>query len=45
LRPAPQVPELEEGFAPKPDFSAILDRLKRGQALLGKDAAVPMMVG
>ncbi|GBF92667.1 hypothetical protein Rsub_05036 [Raphidocelis subcapitata] len=39
------VPELDEGFTPRPDFAPILDRLARGQATLGKDAAVPMLIG
>lgn len=38
------VPELEEGFEPQPDFAPILERLARGQAAVGKDAAVPMVV-
>jgi 5-methyltetrahydropteroyltriglutamate--homocysteine methyltransferase len=39
------VPELAEDFTPRPDFSALLERLQRGQAAVGRDAAVPMMVG
>jgi 5-methyltetrahydropteroyltriglutamate--homocysteine methyltransferase len=38
------VPELAQDFAPAPDFSALLERLARGQAALGRDVAVPMMV-
>lgn len=39
------VPEIDEGFTPKLDFTRILDRLKSGQEVLGKEAAVPMVVG
>jgi 5-methyltetrahydropteroyltriglutamate--homocysteine methyltransferase len=38
------VPELEAGFEPAPRYDAVLERLARGQALLGKEAAVPLLV-
>ena len=39
-----QVPELDEDFEPRPAFGPLLERLARGQALLGKASAVPMLV-
>lgn len=40
-----QVPELEADFAPQPDFSLLLERVEAGQKLLGKAAAIPIVVG
>jgi 5-methyltetrahydropteroyltriglutamate--homocysteine methyltransferase len=39
------VPELDGDFTAKPNFSMLLDKLARGQALLGKETAVPMIIG
>nr|AAD00267.1 cobalamin independent methionine synthase [Chlamydomonas moewusii] len=39
------VPELELDFTPEPDFSLLIDRVEAGQKLLGKEAAVPLVVG
>ncbi|GAX84629.1 hypothetical protein CEUSTIGMA_g12050.t1 [Chlamydomonas eustigma] len=40
------VPELEpDTFPLKPNFELVLSKVQRGQALLGKDAAVPILVG
>lgn len=40
-----QVPELEPGWTCKPDFSHILDKVLRCQATIGKEKAVPMIMG
>ncbi|KAL6745237.1 cobalamin-independent methionine synthase [Haematococcus lacustris] len=39
------VPELEEGWTPAPDFSHFLDRVQRCQATVGKESAVPILLG
>lgn len=39
------VPELEANFKTNPDLSVVLSKVERGQALLGKSAAIPMIVG
>ena len=39
------VPELTSTVSPKPDFSILLDKIKRGQAAIGKDKAVPIIIG
>ena len=39
------VPELTATVCPKPDFDIILDKVKRGQAAIGKDKAVPIIIG
>mgnify|MGYP006296719887 CR=1 FL=1 len=39
------MPELEPNWAPKPDFSHMLDKVARCQATIGKEAAVPMVIG
>jgi hypothetical protein len=39
------VPELSRDFKPTPSFSLLLDKLARGQEVLGKDAAIPMIIG
>ncbi|GMH38377.1 hypothetical protein BSKO_06261 [Bryopsis sp. KO-2023] len=39
------VPELSEASQPKPDFSMFIEKVKRSQALLGKEKAVPMVFG
>lgn len=38
-------PELTAETQPKPDFTDFLDKVKRGQASLGKDRAVPIVLG
>ena len=40
-----QVPELEAGFRPCPNLEHVLAKVRRGQALLGADAAVPYVLG
>ena len=41
------VPELDSATltAAKPDFTLFLDRVKRGQAAVGKEAAAPIIIG
>ncbi|GFH22837.1 cobalamin-independent methionine synthase, partial [Haematococcus lacustris] len=39
------VPELEDGWTPAPDFSHFLDRVRRCQATIGKESAVPILLG
>ncbi|EFN57923.1 hypothetical protein CHLNCDRAFT_141995 [Chlorella variabilis] len=39
------VPELDEQSEPRPDWSLLLDRVKRGQEAVGRERAVPMVVG
>ena len=39
------VPELTSTVSPKPDFSIFLDKIKRGQAAIGKEKAVPIIIG
>ncbi len=39
------VPELEANFAAKPNFGAFLEKVARGQEVLGVEAAIPMIVG
>lgn len=38
-------PELHSGSRPLADWSPLLDRVKRGQAIVGAQKAVPMVVG
>lgn len=38
-------PELTAETQPKPDFSDFLDRVCRGQAAVGKERAVPVVLG
>ncbi|KAL4447714.1 hypothetical protein ABPG75_004933 [Micractinium tetrahymenae] len=38
-------PELTADSEPRPDWSPLLDRLKRGQEAVGRERAVPMVVG
>ncbi len=47
LPPSPswQVPELEDGFSVRPNLDHVLSKLRRGQALLGQAAAVPILLG
>lgn len=40
-----QVPELEADFSPKPNFDHLLTKVQRGQKLLGKDTAIPIVMG
>lgn len=44
-RGAVQVPEISAATKPAADPAALLDRVKRGQAVVGKKAAVPMLIG
>ena len=39
------VPELTSSVSPKPDFSILFDKIKRGQDTIGKDKAVPIIIG
>ena len=39
------VPELTSSVSPKPDFGIFLDKIKRGQAAIGKEKAVPIIIG
>lgn len=39
------VPELSSDSVPSPNWSGLLDKVKRGQAVVGKDRAVPILVG
>ena len=39
------VPELTSNVSPKPDFGILFDKIKRGQATIGKDKAVPIIIG
>eukprot|EP00877_Chromochloris_zofingiensis_P007127 jgi/Chrzof1/2668/Cz11g24160.t1 len=39
------VPELEADFSPKPNFDHLLTKVQRGQKLLGKDTAIPIVMG
>ncbi|KAK9821557.1 hypothetical protein WJX81_005017 [Elliptochloris bilobata] len=39
------VPELAASVTPKPDFSTFIAKVKRGQEVLGKAQAVPMLIG
>ena len=39
------VPELTSTVSPKPDFGILLDKVKRGQATIGKEKAVPIIIG
>lgn len=42
----PQVPELEGDFSCKsPNFTPLLEKVTRAQALLGKSRAIPMLIG
>jgi hypothetical protein len=38
-------PELTAETQPKPDFGDFLDRVRRGQAAVGKERAVPIVLG
>ena len=40
-----QVPEFEPDFSPAPNFGLILEKVEAGQHLLGKNAAIPMIIG
>lgn len=40
-----QVPEISAATKPKANAAALLDKVKRGQAAVGKAAAVPMLIG
>jgi 5-methyltetrahydropteroyltriglutamate--homocysteine methyltransferase len=39
------VPELADGSQPRPDWSPLLDRVRRGQAAVGVGRAVPILLG
>ncbi|CAK0780359.1 hypothetical protein CVIRNUC_005025 [Coccomyxa viridis] len=39
------VPELTSTVSPKPDFSIFFDKIKRGQSTIGKEKAVPIIIG
>ncbi|CAD7697891.1 unnamed protein product [Ostreobium quekettii] len=39
------VPELDDASEPKPDFSLLLEKVKRGQEVVGSDCAVPIVIG
>ncbi|CAL8468951.1 g8492 [Coccomyxa elongata] len=39
------VPELATTVTPKPDFSLLYDKVKRGQDAIGKEKAVPIVIG
>ena len=38
-------PELEPDLKPTPDWEPLLDRVRRGQAVVGKTRAVPILIG
>lgn len=40
-----QVPELDSSSTPKPNFAPFLEKVKRGQAAIGKAKAVPIVIG
>lgn len=41
-----QVPELEGDFSVRaPNFKPLLEKLDRAQAVLGKERAIPMLIG
>ena len=39
------VPELTSTVSSKPDFGILLDKVKRGQATIGKEKAIPIIIG
>ncbi|PNH08972.1 5-methyltetrahydropteroyltriglutamate--homocysteine methyltransferase [Tetrabaena socialis] len=39
------VPELAADFAPQPDLASFLDKVARGQAAVGREAAMPIVIG
>lgn len=39
------VPELSDDSAPKPDWTPLVEKVKRGQAAVGVAAAVPILIG
>lgn len=39
------VPELDQKSQPKPDFSSYLNKVKRGQDAIGKESAIPIIIG
>ncbi|DBB12610.1 TPA: hypothetical protein ACH3X3_005396 [Trebouxia sp. C0006] len=39
------VPEFSESSQPKPDFESYLNKVKRGQEIIGKESAIPIIIG